>query len=191
MKTKVLSLLLVLASFNCLAQEKKTRFGVELDGNASLALQKLADTKLKVGFGFEGTFHYQFYKNFGAYTGWGWNQFVSDERKGDFEETGYVFGLQFKQTIGSSALSYYIRAGGLWNHIELENEEGDLIVDSKHGLGYQLAGGIYIPIGKNWSINTGLKFHSLKRENVAFPYDVKRTLDLKYLSLRVGIVKEF
>lgn len=194
-KTIVLSLLLVCASLGCYAQEKEPRFGVELNGGAAFALKKLDDAKLKTGFGFEGTFHYRFYKHLGAYAGWGWNHFVSKNsfagKDCGFEETGYVFGLQFKHPIAHSPMSYYVRAGGLWNHIEIENADGDIIEDTKHGWGYQLAGGVYIPIGKSWNINAGLKFNSLNREDIEFSDGIKRTLDLKYLSLRVGIIKTF
>lgn len=194
MKAKVLSLLFVLATLNCIAQEKEPRFGIELSGGPSVALKKLDGAKMKIGLGFEGTLHYRFYRHMGVYAGWGWNRFSSENsfvgKNADFEETGYVFGLQFKHSIGNSPISYYVRAGGLWNHIEIENSEGDIINDTKHGLGYQMAGGIYIPIGKKWSINTGLKFNSLKRRGIEFT-DHNKTLDLKYLSLRVGIAKMF
>ncbi len=195
MKTKVLLLLLTCASLGSLAQEKEARFGMELSGGISAALKKLDDAKMKVGAGFEGTLHYRFYKSLGAYAGWGWNRFSAENsfagKNCDFEETGYVFGLQFKQAIGSLPLSYYVRAGGLWNHIEIESSKGDLLKDTKHGLGYQLAGGVYIPIGKGWSANAGLKFNSLNRKDIEFSDNVKRTLDLKYLSLRVGVLKMF
>jgi opacity protein-like surface antigen len=194
MKARVLLLLVVLVSLNCFAQEKESRFGFELDGGASLALKKLDDAKMKIGLGFEGTFHYRFYKHMGMYAGWGWNHFSSKKSFAgdncDFEETGYVLGLQFKHPIGNSPVSYYVKAGGLWSHIEIENGDGNIIKDTKHGLGYQLAGGVNIPVGKKWSINTGLKFNSLKRSDIEFA-DHNRTLDLKYLSLRVGIMKMF
>jgi opacity protein-like surface antigen len=194
MKARVLLLLVVLVSLNCFAQEKESRFGFELDGGASLALKKLDDAKMKIGLGFEGTFHYRLYKHMGMYAGWGWNHFSSKKSFAgdncDFEETGYVLGLQFKHPIGNSPVSYYVKAGGLWSHIEIENGDGNIIKDTKHGLGYQLAGGVNIPVGKKWSINTGLKFNSLKRSDIEFA-DHNRTLDLKYLSLRVGIMKMF
>ncbi len=188
-------MLVVFGSLSCFAQEKEPRFGMEADGGASFALKKLGDARMKVGFGFEGTLHYRFYRYLGAYAGWGWNRFSSGDlfagERCDFEETGYVFGLQLKRRIGSSPMSYYVRAGGLWNHIEVENSDGEIIEDTKHGLGYQLAGGVYIPIGKNWNINTGVKFHSLNRRDVEFSDHEKRSLDLKYLSLRVGFIKMF
>lgn len=195
MKAKILSLLFVLAALNSFAQEKEPKFGIELSGGSSIALKKLEDAKMNVGFGFEGTLHYRFYQHLGAYAGWGWNRFSSDNsfagKNCDFEETGYVLGLQFKHPIGNSPISYYVRAGALWNHIEVENKDGDITEDTKHGWGYQLAGGIYIPIGKKWSINTGLKYNSVNRKNIEFSDNRKRSFDLKYLSLRIGISKIF
>jgi len=194
MRTKVLPLLFVLATLSCFAQEKDSRFGIELNGGPSIAIKKVDDAKMKVGLGFEGIFHYRFYDYMGVYAGWGWNQFSSKEsfmgKCYDFDETGYVLGLQFKHPIGNSPVSYYLRAGGLYNHIEIENSDGEIVKDTKHGFGYQLAGGINIPVSKKWSIITGLRFNSLKRCNIEFS-DYKRTLDLKYLSLRIGIVKMF
>ncbi|MDR1756598.1 MAG: hypothetical protein LBR65_06565 [Culturomica sp.] len=69
MKSKVLSLLLVCVSLGGFAQEKESRFEVEADGGVSFALKKLDDAKMKAGFGFEGTFHYKFYRHLGAYAG--------------------------------------------------------------------------------------------------------------------------
>jgi opacity protein-like surface antigen len=195
MQKRVLLLVFICASLGCFAQEKESKFGIELGGGTSVALRKLDDAKLRVGGGFEGTLHYTFYKHLGAYAGWGWNRFASENSFAgtncDFEETGYAFGLQFKHPIGNSPVSYYVRAGGLWNHIEIENSDGDMVKDSKHGFGYQLAGGIYIPFATHWSFNTGLKFNSLNRKNIEFSENVKRNLDLKYLSLRVSIILNF
>lgn len=195
MKVKILLLLFVLTSLNCIAQDKEPRFGIELGGGPSLALKKLDDAKMELGFGFEGIFYYRFYEHMGVYAGWGWNRFSSEKsfagENCDFEETGYVLGLQFKHPIANSPFSYYVRGGALWNHIEIENKDGDIIADTKHGWGYQLAAGIYIPIGKKWSINTGLKYNSVNRKDIEFSDNIKKSLDLRYLSLRVGISKRF
>ncbi len=195
MKTKVLLVTaIVLGSlFSSNAQEKEKRFGFELGSGASVATKKLGGSTLNPGFGFEGIFHYRFMQHTGIYGGWGWNRFGADNSFAGndvcFEETGYVFGLQFKHPIGESKTSYYLRAGGLYNHIEIENADGDITHDSGHGLGWQLAGGIDFQLGKNWSLTPGVKFNALNRnvenEGVNVP------LDLNYLQLRVGILKKF
>ncbi len=195
MKTKALLAVAMFAilSLNCKAQKSEKHFGFELSGGASFATRELGGAKLNTGLGFEGILHYRFMQYLGIYAGWGWNKFSANEsfagNKTDFEETGYVFGLQFKHPIGNSPISYYLRAGGLYNHIELENEKGDIIEDSGHGLGWQLAAGIDVPLGSNWSLTPGLKFNALSREIKTSEY--KKQLDLNYVMIRIGILKKF
>lgn len=195
MKTKVFFTLIVLAIFtkSISAQDNEKRFGFELSSGASIALDKLNDAKLKPGAGFEGIFHYRFMPHTGVYAGWGWNRFASDKsfigNNVDFEETGYVIGLQFKHPLSNSNVAYYLRAGALYNHIEIENADGDIIKDSGHGWGWQLAGGFDIPLGKNWSLTPGVKFNSLSRD--VDHNSINVPLDLNYLQFRVGILKTF
>jgi opacity protein-like surface antigen len=194
MKTKGLVVtMLVLLTMSSFAQKTEKRFGFELNSGASLATKKIDDASLKPGFGFEGTFHYRFMPHIGVYAGWGWNRFGAEASYAGndvcFEETGYVFGLNFNHPIGTSKLAYYLRAGALYNHIETENSDGDIIHDTGHGFGYQLAGGIDINLGKNWSLTPGLKFNSLSRDT---DYEeTNKTLDYQYISARIGIMKRF
>jgi opacity protein-like surface antigen len=195
MKTKVFFTLMILAIFTktISAQEKEKRFGVELGSGISIALNELNGAKLKPGFGNEGILHYRFMPHIGVYAGWGWNSFESNEsdfgNNVNFEETGYVLGLQFKHPIKNAPMSYYLRGGALYNHIEIENEDGDILEDSGHELGWQLAAGIDINLGKNWSLTPGVKFNSLKCD--VENNGVEVPLDLNYLQFRVGILKTF
>lgn len=185
--------MLVLVSLSSFAQESEKRFGFELNSGVSIATKKINDAKLNTGFGYEGTFHYRFMPHLGVYGGWGWNRFGSDNSfAGDdvcFEETGYIFGLNFKHPLSTSNLSYYVRAGALYNHIETEDSSGDIVHDSKHGFGYQLAGGLDINIGKNWSLTPGIKFNSLSRDTKI--EGVSTQLDYQYISARIGIMRKF
>jgi hypothetical protein len=195
MKTKVFVALSLLTFFalNGMAQESGKRFGFELSSGASFAVSKPGDAEMKTGPGFEGIFHYRFLPYTGVFAGWGWNRFSSENSfagmNADFEETGYVFGLQFMHPIGSLPLSYYVRAAGLYNHIEIESEAGDIIYDSGHGMGWQLAGGLAVNLGKNWSLTPGVKFNALSRE-INFE-GADEQMDFNYLSIRVGILKKF
>lgn len=195
MKTKVFATVVVLVSFftSAMAQDRDKRFGFELASGASFATSKLNDASLSTGGGIEGIFHYRFMPHTGIYAGWGWNRFSSDNsfagKNIDFEETGYVIGLQFKHPVGNSPFSYYFRGAGLYNHIEIENEEGDIIKDSGHGMGWQVAGGIDLNLGKNWSLTPGVKFNSLIRDIEI--EGISKELNLNYVSFRVGILKKF
>lgn len=195
MKTKALLSLAIfsLITSSGFAQESEKRFGIELSGGGSMTTNKLDESTLNPGFGFEGILHYRILSHTGVYAGWGWNRFGAEESfAGDqvcFEETGYVFGLQYKHPFGDSPLQYYLRAGGLYNHIETENSEGDVINDTGHGLGWQLAGGIDVPMGKNWSFTPGIKFNALSRD--AEFEGITREMNHNYISLRIGFLKSF
>lgn len=195
MKTKTLLVLFFISAF-CLglnAQENEKRFGFELSTGASVATQKLGGAELNPGFGVEGIFHYRFLPHTGVYGGWGLNKHTAETSFAGtdfhFEETGYVLGLQYKNTFGDSPLGYYFRAGGLYNHIEVENPDGDATHDSKHGLGWQLAGGLDVALGNNWSLTPGLKFNYLNREVENNGVDIP--LEMRYVQVRFGIVKRF
>ncbi len=195
MKTNILFSLILfgLMSMNATAQDTGSRFSIELGAGPSFATSKLAGSSLNTGAGIEGVLHYRFMPHTGAYVGWGWNRNSSDNSFAgsdiDFEETGYVFGLQFKHPIADKRLSYYLRAAGLYNHIEVENSDGDIIHDTGHGLGWQLAAGIDLPVGGKWSLTPGLKFNALSRELDMGV--VTEDLDLRYLTVRIGVAKGF
>jgi hypothetical protein len=195
MKTKAFFFVIMLAllSLNGEAQEDFQRFGFELNLGPSFATHEIPMGKLENGLGIEGIFSYNFMTHTGMYAGWGWNTFSSKvsfagESMG-VEETGYVFGLQFKHPIDGFRTAYYLRAGGLYKHIEIENKRGDITADSGHGLGWQLAAGLDIPLASTWSLLTSLKYNSLPD---IVEIEGRRThLLMNYLSLRVGLLKKF
>jgi hypothetical protein len=193
MKAKAILIVILLIGVTATAQEYGKRFGFELSGGLSIATSKPGDASLNPGFGFEGILHYRFMPHTGIYTGWGWNRFGADNSFAGtdvcFEETGYVFGLQFKHPIGTMPLSWYLRAGGLYNHLEIENAAGDIIGDTGHGLGFQLAVGFDLPLGRNWSFTPGLKFNNLSTDIEM--EGISTNLNHNYLSLRAGILKRF
>jgi opacity protein-like surface antigen len=195
MKTKVIVILglLVLSTTGLFAQ-KNTRFALELNSGASFSVSQIPDTKTKAGFGFESLLHYRFMPHTGIYAGWGWNRLAAENSFAGndvcFEETGYIVGLQFMHPIKNSRISAFIRAAGLYNHIETENSEGEIAYDTQHGLGYQLAAGVNTKLIRNWSLNIGLKYNSLTR-NTNFQ-SISEPVSYHYISaVRIGIVKQF
>lgn len=182
-----------IAQSSCCLPYKK--FGVELNAGASAATSRLAGAKLSPRVGGELLLHYNFMPHLGLYGGWGWNQlsagksFAGDNI--DFEETGYIAGLEWKHPFScSSPLSYYLRGGALYNHIEVENNpQGKIIGDTGHGWGYQVAGGLDIPVGRSFRLTPGVKFNSLRRD-LRFEGQTYK-LRYNYLSIRIGLLYEF
>jgi len=194
MKTKVIiaSALLAVLSLTGISQEKEKRFSFEINGGPSFPKNEFVEG-IRMGFGFECTFRYSIMPHTGIYGGWGANWLSTESavpwNNMDYEETGYVLGLDFRHPIKNSNLSYYVRAGALYNHIETENSDGEIISDSGHGLGYQIAGGLDVNIGNNWSITPGLKFNSIEGDS-----EIEGTttqLKYQYISARIGILKRF
>ena len=146
MKTKQSFLLFIATLSFAFSMQAQNRASFELRGHASFPTEDFNNTELQNGMGFEGMFDYRFLPHLSVYAGWGWNQFTTDAAVNelDVEETGYLFGLQFNHPIGDGWLSYYVRAGGTYNHLEIEDTSGDILDDSGHGLGYRIGLGFDI-----------------------------------------------
>jgi len=197
MKTKITfftTLLTVLLTVT-VAQSQQTdgRFGFEINAGISHATSEIGDADLGTGVGFEGVFHYRILEHTGIYLGWGWKHFPSESSFAgndvEFEETGYIYGIQFKHPFGKSGLSYILRAGGIWNHLELENSAGDITYDTGHGAGWQVSGGVEIPLWQKWSLTPTVKYSSLNRD---FETDMENfSADLNYVALHIGFFKTF
>ena len=172
------------------AQDK---WSLELRPGVNYATQDIADANLELGFGTELTIAYRFMPHLAAYAGWSYNNFAVDQSfagtDASFEETGYTFGLQFIHPIGESGLSYLVRVGGTFNHIEIENNDGDIIIDSGHGLGWQAEAGLVIPLSEKFSLSPSLRYRSLNRDIKI--ENVSTSVDLNYLSVGVGLSWSF
>lgn len=191
-RTLLAGLALVLVAPSSYAHAQN-RLRLELRGGAAFAVQKLGDASLGTGFGFEATVAYRIQPHVSAYAGWDWHRFTSDASfagaRNDFEETGYAVGLQFQHPIGSEALALQLRAGGTLNHVEIENTAGDLVTDSKHGLGWEAGAGVAIPLGNRWQLAPGVRFRSLSRDFTVG--SVTTPGALRYLAVEVGISRRF
>lgn len=193
LKKSIFVFVVLLINGALFAQDK---WSAELRPGINIATQDLGNAELKTGFGFEAAIGYRFMPHMGAYVGWGWNQFKSDNSSfagtgdTDFEETGYTFGLQFVHPFSEgSKLSYLLRAGGIYNHIEVENSAGDITADSGHGLGWELGAGISADLGSGWNLRPQLGYRGLSRdiEIGTTTTDAK----LNYIAFGVGVVKIF
>jgi len=185
----IMAIAMICVSNHTYAQD---RWSVELRPGVNFATKKLGSANLNTGFGAEGTLAYRFLPHLSIYGGWSWNKFGSDHQMNgstlEFEETGYSYGLQFIHPIGGSKINYLIRAGGLSNHIEVERG-GEIIADSGHGFGWQVEGGLAIPLGERWRLLPTVRYRSLSRDLTIGTVDTP--VDLNYFSLGIGISRTF
>lgn len=197
MKTRIflLTLLLTVTALNATAQvqQHEGRWAFEISTGTSFATADIGDANLNTGLGLDATFHYRFMEHTGFYLGWGWKRFGVDQsfagNNMDFEETGYIYGIQFKHPLGNGRFNYVVRAGGIYNHVEVENSDGDIVSDTGHGLGWQLSGGLEVPLGRSWTLVPTVKFSSLSRDFESGTDTFNS--DLNYLSTQIGFYKYF
>lgn len=175
--------------------EAQQRWSLELRTGAAFATQDLGDADLGEGIGVEGTVAYRFMPHVSAYGGWDWLNFSTDASfagaDAELEETGYAFGLQFDHPFRgeTTGAAYRLRAGATWNHIEIEDPDGDVVADSGHGLGWEVGTGVVVPFGDTWRFTPGVRYRSLGRtlDVGGVPNDV----DLTYVSLELGFARRF
>ena len=170
------------------------RLSVEFRPSANIPTSNFGPYALNAGGGFEAVGAYQFLPHLSAYAGWGRSTFgIVDTFAGPnshFQETGYTYGLQYIYSLTKdSKINLIIRGGGVTNHIEVENGNGDMITDSGHGFGWQLEECIVIPVGRKWSLLPGLRFRSLKSSFMVGSTETSGTLN--YLSLGLGVRWQF
>ena len=185
-KILLLSVIMVLLSF-CVFAQKKWSF--ELRPAIHFPTKDLGTTSLKTGAGISGQIAYKFMPHLAAYGGWSWSRFTgkyaAETNKLDFEETGYCFGLQFIHPVTSSGLIYMLKAGATVNHIETENNSGQVINDTGHGLGWELGAGIGLRVSNRIMILPQVNYRSLSRD---IKYgSVSTAVDLNYISAGVGV----
>lgn len=169
------------------------RWTLALQGGPAFPTESLGNADLNTGFGFEGTVSYRFMPHFAAYAGWDWHRFTIDNPASSFaapgtdvEETGYAFGVRFEHPIGGERSPLVvIRAGGTLNHIEIEDESGEQIADSGHGLGWEVGAGLGFALGTRWRLVPGARYRSLSRDltidNATTP------VTLSYVTTEVGM----
>lgn len=193
MKTTTFFLLSIIFLFVTQSLYAQNRVSLELRTGADFATQELGDADLNTGFGFDGILAYRFMPHTSIFGGWGWHRFTSDDSFAgssmDFEETGYTFGLEFLHPLGNTPLNFYIRGGGIYNHIEVENSDGNITADSDHGLGWQAGAGLAFDIGNRWMLKPGVRYRSLSRDIEVG--NVSSDIDLTYFNVALGISKAF
>lgn len=190
MQSLVIGLLILFYSAPSIAQKRWT---AEFRPGVNFPTQELGNASPKRGFGFEATFSYEINPRLSAYTGWGWNLFTAnefyDQENLDFEETGFSLGLKFNNRFRETPLFYMIGAGLVYNHLELETRDGNLVHDTGHEPGWQAEAGVGLDLGNGFRVRPQVRYRSLAfTTEIA---DVEYDLDLQYLSFGLSFALKF
>ncbi|MCW9037849.1 outer membrane beta-barrel protein [Altibacter sp.] len=183
--------MLLLGSNTALSQNK---WSAEFRPGINFPTQEINDSELNTGFGFEVKVSYHLMPHLSAYGGWGWNQFKLEERsfgdpKIDLEETGYTFGFELTIPRGTPPISFFVNAGGVYNHFEFENNQDGTVIDSDHGMGWQVGGGMAYEFIENWFLRPELRYRSLSRDYTVANTPVESSL--RYVGFGIGVAATF
>jgi len=161
--------LAVMAVSVCSSIQAQDRWSVEVRPQLAVPTETLGDADLNTGYGFQIAVNYRFMEHLGVYAGWGYNHFNTDEpsfagsEEVDFEETGYTFGLQFIHPFGGSKnVSYLMRAGAIYNHLEIENKD-EITADSGHEFGWEIGAGVQFTLGEKWQLRPQIGYRMLQK----------------------------
>ncbi|AVR46349.1 opacity protein [Christiangramia fulva] len=185
-----LGLLLFFSCLNLTAQQKWT---FEFRPDLNFPTTKIENEKFNTGFGFDASISYKFTSAFGVYAGWGWNIYrienLPDTGNIDIDETGYTFGVIFSHPISDPSFSYFLRLGGIYTHLELENGAGDTIASSDHQPGWEIAAGLDFSYFGSFSLLPQIGYRSFSADFSS--EDIYPKIDLNNLFFGIGIAKSF
>lgn len=192
--TRPLLLSLLLVAFTAApASLAQGRFSIEVGGEVDFATQDLGPSELGTGLGLEVALGYELTPQLWAYAGWGWHRFEAEGflfgADADAEETGYTLGLLFVPALDLAPFDLFLKVGALLDHIEFEDDDGDIVGDTEHGFGWLVGGGLVLPLGNGLDVMPGVQYRSLSRDVEIDGVDMD--LDLSYVAARVGLRKVF
>jgi len=186
----LIAIALLFLTVSVKAQEK---WSVEFRPGLNFPTSDIGNIDAKIGFGFEFTAAYKIMPHLAVYAGWGWNEFKGEDNFSSedvtFQESGYTFGFQIVRPIGTSSFSYVGSAGGIYNHIKLENNSSDISADTGYGFGWQVALGVDYEFASNLSLRPMFRYRSLSRDLEI--ENVSNELKLNYVSFGIGLAYEF
>jgi opacity protein-like surface antigen len=163
----------------------------EVRAGASVPTDSFVSTDLGTGVGFEGTIGYRILPALSVFGGWDWQHRQFDAPvfdADDVEDTGYVYGLRFTPG-GGARVKPFIRLAGLWNHVELETNDGHPAADSKHTWGYEAGAGLDISFNESVSLTPGVRYRSFE-PTVRFG-NIETDATLSYVTVDVGVAWKF
>lgn len=182
---------LLVIGFATPAQAQRA-FALDLRGGATLPTEDLGSTELDRGLGFGLTASARVLQHAMLYAGWSWSGFDATETfpgaESRIEDTGYAAGILFQHPLARS-IEGWVRAGALYNHIEIEDEDGALLADSGHEPGWEAGGGLFIPIGNRLALTPGVRYRTYAADLDTGTEAID--VDLSYVALDIGLTYSF
>lgn len=187
MRTLPIAMTILLLHAGAAAAQDYGKYSIELRGGAAFPTEKLDEMTLNTGPALGLAASMKVTPMLKVYAGWDWRYFSLENvfafADHNLEQTGYKFGAQIDREIAPS-LKTWVSAGGVYDHVELENPAGDIIADSGHELGWEVGIGVALPVS-NFIISQGIRYRTL---SVDLPSGTTpMSGNLSYIAAELGV----
>lgn len=180
---------LVALTSPALAQEPWT---IELRTGGNAATESFDGADLEFGAGLEVSIAYRVAPGVSLFGGWDRQHHRAEDQivgmEVELEDTGYVYGVRFEAPAGAR-VKPFVRVAGLWNHVEVESEDGEALAESDHTWGFEAGAGLDVSVGRTWSLTPGVRYRRFE-PTVRFG-STELPATLAYVVFDVGIAWRF
>lgn len=167
---------------------------VEVRGGYAIPTGDLGDSDVDDGLGFGVNAQPAVMPMLSVYGGWERYSFSAEtgfeEVDVDVVDSGFRLGVQaglpFTPFIG---VSPFVFAGGIYNSTSLEGSAGGVSTESEsdRSIGYELGGGLAIPLGPALKLTPAIRYRSHSPEIEEFETDSNMSYFTAELGLRLGL----
>lgn len=171
-------------------------WSVELRGGAAFpTVDMVGDLGTGNGVVLEGNVEYRFMPHLGAYVGWDWVHFNPEESFAgsdvDFEGTGYMAGLRFQHPLADAVpFDGWIRAGVRFDHLELEDADGEIVAGTDRDVGFEAGAGVAVRVAERWSVTPGVRYRAISHDVQTGP-NTTNEADLRHVLVELGVAYRF
>lgn len=167
------------------AATAQSPFSAVVRGGAAFP-SDFGDAELGTGFGFGATLEYRLPMCLALYAGWDWFHFTEEGTDLDIEDTGYAAGLRWTPVRLEQFLGPWLLAGALYKHVEIEDDNGDIVADSDHVLGFEAGGGVTLRLTDRLALLPGVRYRTFSPE-MEIGGVTADAEDLSYVALELGL----
>ena len=164
-------------------------------GGAFPTVDMVGDLGTGNGIAIEGNVSYDLLPFLGVFVGWDWVGFTPENSFAgtdiDFEGTGYLAGVQYQRAV-TEALPFeiWLRAAVRYDHLELEDDAGDIVAGTDRDVGLDVGLGFSVDINDTWAVTPGVRYRAVTHDVQTSPSRTDEA-EFRHVIVDVGVAYRF
>lgn len=146
------------------AQAPTTPLSIEIRGGAALPMGDLSedngDATAETGYTFGLNANFQATPVIGIYAGWSRSSYgIEDVEDVSIRDQGFSGGIK-ASFAGSMPVTPFLKGGVLFHELSISGDDGETEaeISSDNALGFEIGGGVAIPLGQRVSVTPGITY---------------------------------